>query len=298
MALRPKALALLARLALAGDRQDRDMLAWMLFGDAARPRDSLRWHLSYLRAQVPGWVVSDRTTASCRALTDVALFREGAKQIVSGTWPQDPAGTLALYRGALCAGLKVSASADFDNWLLARQRASHPGRARLWRLRRAVHQHRRGTRAGCPGESGRLARARISDKPPSGYGVDDHVRDLLELITVLGLDKPILLGHSLGGSIATFAAEAAGDRIGGLILHDAFVGDRAFTQGASFVVESIGHLLEQRFTNFDSYHAQWETEPDDSRWKQWIVRSGRMSLAPLPDGTFRRRSLRQALVEE
>jgi pimeloyl-ACP methyl ester carboxylesterase/DNA-binding CsgD family transcriptional regulator len=138
----------------------------------------------------------------------------------------------------------------------------------------------------------------FSDKPPTGYGVDEHVGDLLQLITELGLHKPILLGHSLGGAIATFVAEAAGDRIGGLILHDAVVGDPAFTRSTSIVLDEIGPMLERRFMTFDAYHSQWETEPDDSRWKQWIVRSGRMSLAPLPDGTFRRRSLRQALMEE
>jgi pimeloyl-ACP methyl ester carboxylesterase len=46
------------------------------------------------------------------------------------------------------------------------------------------------------------------DKPPSGYGVEQHVGDLLELIDALALEKPILLGHSIGGAIATFAAEA------------------------------------------------------------------------------------------
>ena len=49
----------------------------------------------------------------------------------------------------------------------------------------------------------------FSDKPPSGYGLDEHVRDLLELIDTLGLEKPILMGTSLGGAVATFAAQAA-----------------------------------------------------------------------------------------
>jgi pimeloyl-ACP methyl ester carboxylesterase/DNA-binding SARP family transcriptional activator len=415
--LRPKALALLARLALANEPQDRGVLASLLFADAARPRDSLRWHLSYIRARVPGTVDSDRTTACFRAPTDVALFRKGVEQILGETWPPDPAGTLALYRGELCAGLKVSASAEFDNWLyteedalsrLFRQaalafarRALAEGRASdalpsLERLaavdpyledghvllvqaaeaaddldlaRRAYDRYQRIVRTELHAEPRReLARryepaktagrglplddliplseitmhvvewpgadppilaihgsggyaerftslgeelaphVRViaadlrghgfSDKPPSGYGIDDHVRDLIELITVLGLQKPILLGHSFGGSIATFVAEAASDRIGGLILYDATVGDQAFTQSSSSIMDFVGPFLERRFASFDDYHAKWETEPDDSKWKRWIVRSGRMALAPLPDGTFRRRSLRQALVEE
>jgi pimeloyl-ACP methyl ester carboxylesterase/DNA-binding SARP family transcriptional activator len=415
--LRPKALALLARLALTSEAQDRGVLASLLFADAAHPRDSLRWHLSYLRAHVPGVVVAGHAMVAFRAPTDVDLFRKGVEQILGETWPPDPAGTLALYRGELCAGLAVRASADFDNWLyteedalsrlfrkaalafacraLAEDHGSEaiPSLERLAavdpyledahvllvqaaeaaddpdRARRAYDRYQRIVRkelhaeprrelasryepAGSAGRglplddliplseitmhvvewpgqdpailavhgSGgyaerftsvgeelapgvRLIAADLrgygySDKPPSGYGVDDHVRDLLELITVLGLHKPILLGHSLGGSIATFLAEAAGDRIGGLILYDATVGDPAFTKWSSSIMDVVGPLLERRFSSFDDYHANWETEPDDSKWKRWIERSGRMALAPLPDGTFRRRSLRQALVEQ
>jgi hypothetical protein len=40
--LRPKVLALLVRLALGGGAQDRDVLADLLFPDAANPRESLR----------------------------------------------------------------------------------------------------------------------------------------------------------------------------------------------------------------------------------------------------------------
>jgi pimeloyl-ACP methyl ester carboxylesterase len=138
----------------------------------------------------------------------------------------------------------------------------------------------------------------FSDKPPSGYGVREHVGDLLELIDALALEKPILLGHSIGGAIATFAAQAGGDRIGGLVLFDAVVGDRRFLEKASFVVEDFGAALEHRFTDFDEYQAQWGTQPDDSAWQRWLERSKRMELVPLPDGTLRRRSLRDALAME
>jgi lipase len=138
----------------------------------------------------------------------------------------------------------------------------------------------------------------FSDKPPSGYGVREHVGDLLELIDALALEKPILLGHSIGGAIATFAAQAGGDRIGGLVLFDAVVGDRRFVEKASFVVEEFGASLEHRFADFEEYQAHWGTQHDDSAWPRWLERSQRMELAPLPDGTLRRRSLRDALAME
>jgi pimeloyl-ACP methyl ester carboxylesterase len=107
-----------------------------------------------------------------------------------------------------------------------------------------------------------------------------------------------VLGHSLGGSIATFVAEAAGNTIGGLVLLDAVVGDQAFIDSASLVLHPFGATLDQRFAGFEEYQSLWATENDGSQWARWLDRSSRVELAPLPDGTFRRRALRQALAEE
>ena len=38
--------------------------------------------------------------------------------------------------------------------------------------------------------------------------------------------------------------------------------------------------------------------PDDATWRRWLDRSLRMELASLPDGTLRRRSVRDALTGE
>ena len=85
----------------------------------------------------------------------------------------------------------------------------------------------------------------FSDKPPAGYAVDQHVEDLRELITVLGLHRPVLLGFSIGGAIAAFLA-ARGD-CSGLILLEGVVGDRAFTENAAAqVIKPWSKMLELR----------------------------------------------------
>jgi len=138
----------------------------------------------------------------------------------------------------------------------------------------------------------------FSDKPPKGGTVEDHVGDLLQLISALSLSKPILLGHSLGGAVATFAAEAAADDIGGLILFDAVVGDAAFVEASLFVLDDIGPALERRFVSIDEYLAFWTDDDVDGQWARWMQRGERMSVAALPDGTYRRRTLRDALAAE
>ena len=138
----------------------------------------------------------------------------------------------------------------------------------------------------------------FSDKPPSGYGLDEHVRDVCELIDTLGLEKPILLGTSLGGAVATFTAQAIGDRISGLVLIDAVVGDRRLVERSSYAVQQLELRLQERFTDFDDYRQWWGTLPDDATWRRWLDRSLRMEVAPLPDGRLRPRSVRDALVSE
>jgi pimeloyl-ACP methyl ester carboxylesterase len=417
--LRPKAVALLVRVALAGS-SSRAELADLIFDEAEDPRATLRWHLTYLRAQLPEparkylFVTADRIAFD--APTDVESFQEGAKRLLER--PDDPgvANVLGLYRGDLCAGLTVSASAVFDTWLyveqerlrrlfrqatvaVARQALATKDAARvveplaqlisvdpyyeeghtlLIEASEALGRHQAAAAAyqryqrilrqelqtepplsltrryepEAPGRTPprdslvslreltlhtvdwlgeqpailaihgstmsaytftalaeRLApdirfvavdlRGRgFSDKPPGGYTVDQHVEDLQELIAVLGLHRPVLLGFSIGGAIAAFAA-ARGD-CSGLILLEGVIGDRAFTENAAAtVLKPWSKTLELRFGGFDEYMARWRAEPvgwsDDA--ERILERTIRYELAPLPDGTYRRRALRAAFEE-
>ncbi len=60
-----------------------------------------------------------------------------------------------------------------------------------------------------------------SAKPASGYGIPFHVNDLLAVIRELGLDRPHLVGHSLGARIGIWMAALYGHSIGKLVLVDA-----------------------------------------------------------------------------
>ena len=55
---------------------------------------------------------------------------------------------------------------------------------------------------------------------PGPYGFDHHVSDLSTAVTGLGLDRPVLAGHSLGAFAALLAATRHPDRFGGLLLVD------------------------------------------------------------------------------
>lgn len=83
----------------------------------------------------------------------------------------------------------------------------------------------------------------LSDKPAAGYSEAVHAADLKALIADLGLDKPVLMGHSLGAYISLQLAAAAPDALSGLILLD---GGAELTQGQwDKVAEAIRPSLQR-----------------------------------------------------
>jgi pimeloyl-ACP methyl ester carboxylesterase len=139
----------------------------------------------------------------------------------------------------------------------------------------------------------------FSDKPPTGYSVEQHVEDLSELITVLALRQPIVLGFSIGGAIAAFLAARNDCR--GLILLEGVIGDRAFTENAAArVVKPWSKTLELRVGGFDEYLTRVRADQTRVRSNDaelFLERTIRYELAPLPDGTYRRRALRAAFED-
>ena len=125
LALRPKAVALVTYLALTGGEVSRHDAARLLFPEAEGPRAALRWHLAHLRSAAPraiSWRLrSTRDTLALPIATDVAAFRVAADAICRQPGMVGGAAALALYRDDLVAGLAVSTTADFDNWLYVAQ---------------------------------------------------------------------------------------------------------------------------------------------------------------------------------
>jgi pimeloyl-ACP methyl ester carboxylesterase len=54
----------------------------------------------------------------------------------------------------------------------------------------------------------------------SGYSGEDQADDLLGLVDALGLERPVLMGHSMGGDTVGWAAVKAPDRVRAAILED------------------------------------------------------------------------------
>jgi pimeloyl-ACP methyl ester carboxylesterase len=59
-----------------------------------------------------------------------------------------------------------------------------------------------------------------TDAPQSGYVLDDRVADLVAVLDALGLDAPVLYGHSMGGGTVAATTAQHGDRVRAAVLED------------------------------------------------------------------------------
>jgi N-formylmaleamate deformylase len=59
-----------------------------------------------------------------------------------------------------------------------------------------------------------------SSAPEHGYRYDDHANDVVGLVRGLGLARPVLLGHSMGGMTAAVVASRRAGLLRGLVLVD------------------------------------------------------------------------------
>ncbi len=59
-----------------------------------------------------------------------------------------------------------------------------------------------------------------SEKPETGYAREDHARDVAGLVDALGLNRPAVIGHSMGANSAAMLASMYPELISALVLED------------------------------------------------------------------------------
>jgi pimeloyl-ACP methyl ester carboxylesterase len=81
-----------------------------------------------------------------------------------------------------------------------------------------------------------------SDAPERGYDLDTRVGDLVGLVDALELVDPILVGHSMGGATAAWAAAEHPDMPSGLVLED----PARFRESPRLSVERATEITHER----------------------------------------------------
>lgn len=138
----------------------------------------------------------------------------------------------------------------------------------------------------------------LSEKPSSGYSVKHHCRDILALMDNIGLDRAVLMGHSLGALISLiFTAEHA-DRVDRLILVDGAgkLGKRQMKKVLAGIKPSLDRL-GQIFPSFESYLETMKLAPFLQPWSSAMENYFRHEVEDL-DGGVRSRAQPEHIQEE
>ncbi len=137
----------------------------------------------------------------------------------------------------------------------------------------------------------------LSDKPPIGYSIQHHCKDVLALMGDLGLERPVLMGHSLGAFISLVFAAQYPKRVDRIILVDG--GGKLTDEQMAKVFEGIKPSLDrlgQIFPSFEVYVSQMKQAPFLQPWNSFMETYFRYEVEEVGGGVRSRVHLRH--IEE
>ena len=125
----------------------------------------------------------------------------------------------------------------------------------------------------------------LSDKPPTGYSIEHHCKDILALMKDQGLERPVLMGHSLGAFISLVFAAQSPQRVDRLILVDGG-GKLSETQMAKVFAGIKPSLdrLGQIFPSLETYLSQMKQAPYLQPWNSYMEAYFRYEIEEVEGG--------------
>lgn len=111
----------------------------------------------------------------------------------------------------------------------------------------------------------------FSDKPSTGYSIQHHCKDILSLMNDQGLERPVLMGHSLGAFISLVFTAQYPQRVDRLILVDG--GGRLSETQMAKVFAGIKPSLDrlgQVFPSFEAYVSLMKQAPFLQPWNTYM----------------------------
>ncbi len=139
-----------------------------------------------------------------------------------------------------------------------------------------------------------------SDKPEDDYSIPTHALDLLELLDGLGLEKPVIVGHSLGASIALYFAAHYPDRLSKLVLMDggAPLPWKKPEEAPQWLINSMARLGTPA-PSYKAYVAQLQALPFlGPYWNEYAEIYIKNDVRPENNGSVVAKADVQAILEE
>ncbi|MGP3975859.1 alpha/beta fold hydrolase [Streptomyces sp. 8N114] len=121
-----------------------------------------------------------------------------------------------------------------------------------------------------------------ADGPLRGYDLAGYAADVEAVITELGLDRPILLGHSMGARIAAVVAAAGRHELRGTVLVDPPMSGPSRDRYPTTLEVFLGQLDQaRRGTDADEVAASWPRWPraEQELRARWLASCSRTAVA-------------------
>jgi lipase len=120
-----------------------------------------------------------------------------------------------------------------------------------------------------------------SNKPVRPYGIAQHAADVAAAMCDMGLGPSVIVGHSMGGFVATALASQAPELVAALVLIDGGYALAMATPGSAQGPDVQGldaalalriNQLRQAYPSREAYRQFWRTQPHfpPAEWNSWI----------------------------
>lgn len=134
----------------------------------------------------------------------------------------------------------------------------------------------------------------LSDKPDTGYSLEDHAQDILGLMDSLELEKVVFAGHSYGGRLGIYMSVHYPERVKKLVLLDTgFFHPKV----VELITPSIMRL-DKIFESWESYVGAIQQSPAfHDFWDEALEAYYRADVETLDDGSVKPRSSLAHIME-
>ncbi len=139
-----------------------------------------------------------------------------------------------------------------------------------------------------------------SDKPQSGYSISIYADDLAALIDALGLERPVIVGHSLGALIGLYFAAHYPDKLSKLVLIDAGapLPWKGYDDQPAWLKASISRIGTP-FPSFAAFIERMKAAPYlAAYWSEYMDLYFQHDVHTNADGSVVTKTYREALIEE
>jgi pimeloyl-ACP methyl ester carboxylesterase len=133
-----------------------------------------------------------------------------------------------------------------------------------------------------------------SDKPDTGYSLDEHAQDILGLLDDLGLEQVMLGGHSYGGLLTLYMAATYPERVQKCVIID-----------SGLMAPNVRQLIQPSLDRLGQVQPSWQVYRDAIKdapywqgyWDEHVEAYYRADVQTNDDGTVQARSRPEAIAE-